>query len=222
MKNFARSLVDLRRSVSGTAVVEFALSAPLLLVMGAYGIETANLAIIHLRVNQAAANIADNVSRVGEMDSLGVKKLREADINDAIEGLREQSDAYDLMEHGRVIISSLERNASGGQWIHWQRCVGLKHASSSYGNAGDGATGTALVGMGPPSEQVQAPNNGGVMFVEISYDYQPVISNTLIGPQVITSHAAFIVRDRRDFANANNPANPSPAATVMSCSNYTT
>lgn len=222
MKSFAHVLNRLRRSTAGTAVVEFAYAAPLLLIMGGYGIETANMAITHLRVNQAAANFADNVSRMGEMDTLGVKKIREADIDDAIAGLREQSAAYQLTTYGRVIISSLERNGSGGQWIHWQRCVGKKVWPSSYGAAGDGATGTSLTGMGPAGQQIQAPDKSGVMFVEVAYDYQPIISDKLLGAPTITSHAAFIVRDKRDFADANNPANPAPAATQMLCTLHTT
>ena len=201
-------------------MVEFAYASPVLIALGLYGLETANLAIMHLRISQVAANLADNVSRVGEMNALGIKTIRETDINDAFAALRRQSVNYQLTTRGRVILSSLERNASNGQWIHWQRCVGAKVWTSSYGVAGAGATGTAFPGMGPAGQEIQAPVASGVMFVEIAYDYQPLISDTLIGAQLITSRAAFIVRDRRDFAAGNNPSNPTPAAPVASCATF--
>jgi hypothetical protein len=220
MMRLSSLLKRLRRDRRGVALVEFAYATPLLLALGMYGIESANLALTHLRVSQAAANLADNVSRVGEMNALGVKTLREIDINDAFAALRRQSTGYGLTTNGRVILSSLERNATGGQWIHWQRCVGQKVWTSSFGVAGAGATGTALPGMGPAGQEIQAPALSGVMFVEIAYDYQPLISNSLLGAQLIKSRAAFIVRDKRNFDNPNNPSNPSPAATAASCLTY--
>src|SRR3546814_13154337 len=48
----------------------------------------------------------------------------------------------DFRTHGRIILSSLERNDDGGQWIHWQRCYGDLDVESSYGEAGDGEEGT--------------------------------------------------------------------------------
>jgi hypothetical protein len=214
-------LRSLAREKSGIAMVEFAFAAPLLMVLGMYGLETANLAIMRMRISQAAGNLADNVSRMGDMDTLGVKSIREVDINDSFAALRSQSSSYKLTTYGRVILSSLERNSGGGQWIHWQRCLGKKPWPSSFGVAGDGASGTAFAGMGPTGQpKITAPDKSGVMFVEIAFDYQPLFSNSLLGAQTIQTKSAFIVRDQRDFADAKNPSNPSPAATAASCTLY--
>ena len=135
--------------------------------------------------------------------------------------LRAQSANYKLTTYGRVILSSLEPNSAGGQWIHWQRCIGKLHVNSSYGEAGAGATGApTIVGMGPAGQEIQAPDASGVMFVEVTYNYQPLVSDTLLGAQVLHSHAAFIVRDKRDFSEGRNPTNPAPAVTPQSCSDY--
>jgi hypothetical protein len=213
-----RSLVG---DKSGIAMIEFAFAAPLLMVLGMYGLETANLAVMRMRISQTAANLADNVSRMGDMDSLGVKSIREVDINDSFAALRSQSSAYKLTTYGRVILSSLERNSAGGQWIHWQRCLGKKRWPSSYGLTGDGASGTSFAGMGPTGQpKITAPDKSGVMFVEIAFDYQPLFSNSLLGAQTIQTKSAFIVRDQRDFADAKNPSNPSPTVTASSCTLY--
>jgi Flp pilus assembly protein TadG len=205
----------------GVNAVEFAYLSPVILALGLYGLETANLAYTHLKISQATANLADNVSRIGTIDDDGVKTLREADINDSLAALRRTTTGIGLTTYGRVILSSLERNAQDGQWIHWQRCIGLKNAPSTFGAAGDGATGRAFAGMGPPGQQVEAPPGSGVMFVETIYDYQPLVGQYLLGPRAVRSRAAFVVRDQRVFTDPDNPSNPNPAAPVASCTTFT-
>src|SRR3546814_1196324 len=73
----------------------------------------------------------------------------------------------DFKTHGRIILSSLERNADGGQQIHWQRCYGDLDVASSYGEAGDGEEGTDFPGMGPDGAEVTAAAGAAVMFVAV-------------------------------------------------------
>jgi Flp pilus assembly protein TadG len=219
LMRFLRRLRDAR---SGVAMTEFALAAPFLMVLGAYGLETANLALVHLRMSQISANLADTASRVGENSPTALKKIRESDIVDAFEAVRLQQGNTTLTTNGRIILSSLEQNANGGQWIHWQRCLGKKNVASTYGNADDGAVGkTAILGMGDTGNKITAPTNSAVMFVEIIYDYQPLISNKLLGTKQVKTKAAFLVRDKRDLTNANNPA-PAAGTTAMTCNLFTT
>lgn len=212
---FARRL---RRDSSGLALIEFAYSMPLVFGIGMYGVEVANLALTNMRVSQIALGLADNASRVGEATALSQKRLREADINDVFEGARIQASRFDILENGRITLSSLEVNEDGGQWIHWQRCVGMKDYDSTYGDAGDGEDGTNFAGMGPAGARVQAPPGSAVMFVEINYDYEPVVASWLLGPRKLHYTAAFIVRDKRDLTQVYNPA---PAANASECDEYT-
>src|SRR3546814_18191316 len=70
----------------------------------------------------------------------------------------------DFKTHGRIILSSLERNADGGQQIHWQRCYGDLDVASSYGEAGDGEEGTDFPGLGPDgSERTAAAGQAGML-----------------------------------------------------------
>ncbi|MGY4396132.1 Flp pilus assembly protein TadG [Sphingomonas sp. UYAg733] len=245
----------LARDKSGLAMLEFAFSMPIVLMIGLYGIETANLALINLKVSQIALGLADNAARVGTIDSNQVEQLREVDMNDVLDAARTQGKGIKLTTYGRITVSSLEADSAGAQRIHWQRCVGMKNGAgydSSYGLATTGlsnagaydpnagvntatlpldnsaahpgalavgaAGGPVLVGMGDSSaDAVKAPTNGGVMFVEVNYLYQPVVGNWLYGAMRIHYIASFVVRDNRDFAQVYNPL---PIATKATCNTY--
>ncbi|WP_284125909.1 TadE/TadG family type IV pilus assembly protein [Parerythrobacter aestuarii] len=214
-------LASLRDS-RGVALVEMAFITPIILLMGVAGIEMANLAVTTMRVSQAAMHIADNASRIGDTDDLTARKVYEGDINDLFIGVRLQAgDGIDLYENGRVILSSLEQNADGGQWIHWQRCMGKKNVDSDYGAQGEGETGTDFDGMGPDGDELTAASGEAVMYVEIEYDYQPLIDNgfteAFLPTEPIRSEAAFYVRSSRDLTGTYQRSTPS---TVYTCDKY--
>lgn len=188
----------LLRSRSGVAMTEFALAAPFVLTFGLWGIEISNLALTNMKVSQVAMHLADNASRIGDASVLSDRKIYESDINDVLYGANLQGgQSLDLYEHGRVIVSSLEVNASGQQYIHWQRCKGKKAHASSYGVQGANL-GTA--GMGPTGFKVLAQPDDAVIFVEVVYDYQPLVSARFVSNTTITATSAFTVRDDRDLA----------------------
>jgi len=234
LSSLARTNRRLARDTSGLAMLEFAFSAPIVLMLGLYGIETANQALINLKVSQIALNLADNASRVGLISNANIEQLREIDLNDVLQAARNQGASIELTTRGRITMSSLENvqrtfDATPKQRIHWQRCVGAKSGvnyDSSYGTttatAGNditaGNAGTlAPLGMGDDPDKVQAPTNGGVIFVEINYDYKPIVGQWLFGAARIHYIASFIVRDNRDFAQIYNP---SPTATRATCNIY--
>ncbi len=218
-------LSRLRRCRSGVAMTEFALASPLLMTAGLWGTEVAWLALTHLRISQTAMQIADNASRIGDTSTLEYQKIYESDIDDVFRGSdREAGSAIDLFQHGRVIISSLEvvPGSQNKQYIHWQRCLGDKQWTSSYGKEGDGLTGPTMTGMGPKGDQVSAyDDQDAVIFVEIAYDYQPLFSKWFVGDTNINVFGAFNVRDKRDLTQIyqRDADNPDPVAT---CDKYST
>lgn len=232
----ARTLATLRRLSAdrrGLAMLEFALALPVVLALGCYGLETANLAIANLRVSQIASSLADNGSRMGAMTSLSTVQLRELDLNNALQAARLQGQAIKLGTNGRVILSSLENiqqsyDTAPVQRIHWQRCFGLKSGTnydSSYGTtstaAGTDATkanaGTSSTGMGDPGAVVTAASGSALIFVEVNYDYPRIFGSTFMAPVRIHYVASFLVRDRRDLSQIFNP---SPTATRSTCDKY--
>jgi Flp pilus assembly protein TadG len=219
--NLARAL---RGDTSGLALVEFAYCLPLLVTGIGFGLEMSNLAMINMKVSQSAMALADNMSRVGMESALAKVQIRESDVVDSFIGIQKQTNGIDLTSRGRVILSSLEQNASGGQWIHWQRCIGSKVVSSAYGTQGTGATGTGFAGMGIASARITAPPNSAVMFVEIVYDYRPLFTTMFIPARQIRYEASFIVREDRDLvgpAGGVGLYNPNPASPVYNCTSYT-
>lgn len=205
-------------NASGVAMTEFAVSLPFVLGVGLLGLETANRALVQMQVSQIAVHIADNASRIGEQSMLQDRKIYEADINDLFYGAYLQGGAgIDLYEHGRVVLSSLEvvpGSEDDQNYIHWQRCMGTKDHQSSYGDEGDGL-GSGISGMGPPGEEVFAFAEEAVMFVEISYDYQPIVGAPFsYDSDVISVIASFTVRDDRDLSQIyqRDEGNPDPVA----------
>lgn len=215
MIRLARTLKRLRRDLSGVAAVEMALATPLVLTLGLWGAELGNLAITHMRVSQLAMQLADNGSRIGDVSMLENLKIYESDIDDLLVGANVQSDRLDLFEHSRVIISSLEvaPGTDDTQYIHWQRCKGKRNIQSAYGGEGKGLDGS-LTGMGPPGEEITATEGDAVIFVEIEYAYQPLISARFVPDAVIRTTATFNVRADRDLSQIyqRDPAAPDSVA----------
>ncbi|RJG56649.1 pilus assembly protein [Sphingobium terrigena] len=208
-------LVELRDDARGLALIEFAFSLPVLVVLSMAGLETANLALAHMRVSQIAMLVADNAARVRT-------SIDEADVNEIMTGAELSSDSLKLKANGRIFLSDLEPNgqtgSNAGQFIRWQRCWGNGAFTSSYGVANAGATNSSMAnGMGPgttAATKIQAASGSAVMFVEVAYNYQPLVSNTLFGAKVIRYSSAFTVRERTDQAikNAGNLATSATAA----------
>lgn len=214
-----RFIRRLARARSGVAMIEFAVTLPFLLMAGLWGAELASFTHANMRIGQIAVQIADNGSRIGDTSTLQDRRIYESDLNDLIYGAHVHGgDSLKIYEHGRIFISSLEvkPDTNDTQWIHWQRCRGLLKVNSSFGKAGD-TLGTT--GMGPAGQEVQAVEGDAVIFVEIVYEYQPLVTNKFIGKSQIRTHAAFTVRDDRDLTQIyqRNPSSPDP---IQDCATY--
>ncbi|WP_447749806.1 TadE/TadG family type IV pilus assembly protein [Sphingopyxis fribergensis] len=197
--------VRLVRDTRATIIIEMAFAVPLLVLLGFGGLEMAYLTLANTRISQVGLSAADNASRVAAGASLSLPQIRELDINEVFTGVEEQAEGLDFKKHGRVILSSLERNPEGGQWIHWQRCYGDLKVTSSYGVEGTGKTGTNFKGMGPKDREVTAAAGTAVMFVEIVYEYQPLAFGKWLKPRTIRSTAAFNIRESRDLSQVYGP-----------------
>lgn len=211
-----RFLSRLAQSTSAVSAVELGLSMPFLMMMCLTGVEVVNLALIHVRLNQLAITVADNASRAKQTQVNGAPQYREYDMNQVFRAAALQGEDLQIPTRGRVIVSSLEMNGSGGQWIHWQRCWGKNTWASRYGTQGTGATGTAFKGMGYTSTKMTADAGTAIIFVEIAYDYKPFFLGSILPSKLIRKEAALYVRDDRDLSGTGI-FNTSPPSTVASC-----
>lgn len=209
----------LKGDKSGIAIIEFAYCLPIFFTLGLTATEVSNLAIINTKVSQIAMSVADNLSRAKQAVPLGLPQLREHDINDAFTGANLQGEELDIFRHGRMIVSSLQQNGVGGQWIKWQRCKGMRNVTPAYGVENTGQTGTAFAGMGPAGGRVTAEPGTAIIFVEFTYQYQPIVfSIPVMGAVVLREETAFYVRDDRDLTQVYNPA---PTVTRSTCNLFT-
>lgn len=208
----------LMRDCGGIAVVEFAAAAPFMLSIFLTATEITNYTITKMRVSQVALQVADNGSRIGTDSLLTDPQITETDINDLLTGAGTQAANLDIYTHGRVIVSSLEPvanpNITSKFKIHWQRCRGLKNVTSSYGVQGA----TNLSGMGPAGRQVTTPDDTGVVYVEVVYDYQPLFTSVVVPSTIIREIAAMTIRDKRDYSgNSGTGVYNTAGATASTC-----
>jgi hypothetical protein len=199
-------------------MVEFAAASPFLVVTFLSGMEIANYTVTKMRVNQIASQVADNGSRIGADSLLTDPQISETDINDLLTGAGTQAAGLNLYTHGRVIISSLEPianpNTTNRFRIHWQRCRGLKNVTSSYGVQGA----TNLTSMGPADRPVTTPDDTGVIYVQLIYDYQPLFSASLVPRITFNEVAAMTIRDKRDYnGNGGTGVYNTEGATASTC-----
>jgi len=214
LKRASRFAARLGGCESGLAFVEFAMSLPVVVTLGLVGLETANLAMAHLRISNVAMLTADNAARVRD-------SIDEAHVIELLTGAKMTGDNIRFRQNGRIILSSIEPNTAGpggtstGQWIRWQRCDGARASVSNYGLQGTGQTNASLQAVGPPGNQISASSGTAVMMVEVVYDYQPIVSDAIFGPRVIRYESAFNVRQRTDQVLKN-----AGAVTPRNCTVY--
>lgn len=204
-------LRDLPEDSEGLALVEFAFILPIMITLIFGGLEVANYGLAHLRVSQIAMTVADNAGRVQT-------SIDEADINEVFEGARVVGQSIDFENNGRLVLSSLEDNGrtggSAGQMINWQRCMGEFDVDPEYGFENKGRNNDSLEdGMGPTGNKITAAEGTAVMFVEVTYDYQPLVDIGFITDTEIRYESAFNVRER-----TNQNITNTQSLTVNDCS----
>lgn len=191
----------LRRDEGGLALIEFAFAAPIFITLVLAGMELTNLAVAHLRVSHMAMTVADNAGRV-------TSGIDEANIEEVFAGADLIGQPLNFEANGRVVLSSLEENdkngSNKGQMISWQRCWGDMEVDPKYGEEGDGKNNSSLKdGLGPNTNRITAGANTALMFVEVTYAYQPLVGTGFFDPPTIRYESAFNVRGRQNNAITN-------------------
>lgn len=205
----------LRADRSGVALIEFAFALPLLLTIGLAGTETANYAIVTLRINQLAMLAADNAARVrASMD--------ETDVNEVMVGMRFAGSGISFGQRARVIVSDIESNGAGGYKITWQRCFGAKNVTSGFGAEGTGGSGTGSAnalrygvtptGPGTAATTGAVPTpNGALIVAEVRYTYVPLVASMFMANRELRAVQIFPVRERAQQALTNTTNMPDTA-----------
>lgn len=210
-------LCALRRLAScrqGISVVEFALMLPILVMVGAGGLELTNLVLANQKVERIASITADNVARNTLAPS-------EKSFADTFEGVNEIAAPFDFFPNGRVIMTGVIGIPKDGVVVPkvvWQRCSG--ELTSITSEVGEEAADPALWAQG---EDASLPNNIKllqnqlVVVSEVGYQYDPLISIA----QLSGGSEDKIVRQRSIFVSRGQAfpyVTPAPGITPSKCS----
>jgi hypothetical protein len=209
-------LGKLRSDRTGISAVEFAICLPLLLFVSLTLIELVNFVMVRQQISQLALLVADNASRIGTQNTIQ-SEIDEKQVNDLFRGANLQANALDVATNGRIILSSLEVDDKPpkGQYIHWQRCFGALRYASTYGKQNDGKGNNSFKKMGPANGSITAVPGIPAMFVEIAYQYKPLISPYFTSTEPMQETASMLVRDSRDTSGPG--INPVAGVTPSTC-----
>jgi Flp pilus assembly protein TadG len=212
-----RLAARLGRDRSGNSLIEFAYALPILLTLGMYGTELANMKVTDMQVSNMAMALADNASRLGQTDNSAVAPtITNAMIDSVLAGAIKQGESINFSANGRIILSSFEKDpVTNRQFFHWQRCRGSLAQTGAYGTEDSGLSGTAITGIGKSGQVKATSTTTGVMFVEAYYSYKPLFGNMFVKNVKFAQEAAFIVRDDRSYGASN--VKPTGNPTTNSC-----
>lgn len=172
-RNGFRNLRDLVCANQGISAVEFALMLPLLVLVGAGGLELTNLVLANQKVERIASVTADNVARNTLAPS-------EQSFADTFEGVDEIAAPFDFYPNGRIIMTGvigIPENGSVVPKVVWQRCRG--QLAGAISDVGKEAKNPALWADGDDAKlpnNIKLLQNQLVVISEVSYRYEPLIS----------------------------------------------
>jgi Flp pilus assembly protein TadG len=167
----ARRLLACR---AGNVAVEFALAAPVLIMMMLASAELARFVILHQKMDRVATTISDLVSRA--------ETINESELEDIFTAASEVAYPFDLADLGVVIVSSVTNPDGNGPIVAWQRSGGGSYSGTSQvGTEGDDAT---LTG------DFEVREGETAIISEVYFDFAPFISELIVAPQVVyrTAH----------------------------------
>jgi Flp pilus assembly protein TadG len=165
-RNTAPRLLSCR---AGNVAVEFALAAPVLIMLMLASAELARFVILHQKMDRVATTISDLVSRA--------ETISESELQDIFSAAGEVAFPYDLADLGLVIVSSVTNPDGNGPIVAWQRSGGGSYSGSSQvGTEGDDAT---LTG------DFEVRQGETAIISEVYFSFSPFISELIVAPQVI-------------------------------------
>lgn len=150
----------LRRGDDGVALIEFALSLPVLILLSLVTFEVSNYAMLNIKLQHAA----DSMAQLATMD----EQLPATVLDGMFSSVDQIVQPYDFTDSGVAIVSGVgEPKAGDGAQVNWQRVgAGNLSAGSEVGTPG----GAASVPEDLPISPTQA-----LVVAEVVYEYQPIL-----------------------------------------------
>ncbi|RVU38023.1 pilus assembly protein [Hwanghaeella grinnelliae] len=174
MKRIRRFLKKFSRSRGGVTSVEFALTAPILVLLFTSLAETGIYLLLHVKLQHATVSVADLITRD--------ESVRESTVADLFEAVPQILKPFSIGEDGVVVVSAVGRSGNNPTRVLWQRRGGGPLVrDSDIGAEGDVVSDPEGIPVGPDETVVVA---------ELFYNYTPIVL-PIFGPREIVKHAFY-------------------------------
>jgi Flp pilus assembly pilin Flp len=127
----AAALGRFGRDRRGVSAVEFALVAPVLLLLSLGTVEIGRFALLALKLQHAATTLADLATREEELSA--------ATLDGLFAATRQVTAPFDLEGNGLVIVTGVSAEDGEGAAVSWQRRRGKLEVESEIGAVGAAA-----------------------------------------------------------------------------------
>jgi Flp pilus assembly protein TadG len=206
-------LRKLQRDTQGVSIIEFALMLPILVMVGAGGLELINYVLANQKIERIASITADNVARNTLAPS-------EASFVDTFAGIEEIAAPFDFNADGRVIMTGVIGVPQSGSIVGkvvWQRCSGqLAGIASTIGKEAADPQKWAEGNDATLPSNIKLLQNQLVVVSEVAYRYEPLVSLA----QLPSSNSGAPVRQRSIFVSRGQAfpyVTPSSGVTAADC-----
>lgn len=168
---FWRRLMGDRR---GSALVEFALTLPVLIVIGIGGLDFVMYLLLQQKLQNAAFSLADLAARD--------KTLSAAELDNIFMSVQHVTRPFDFAAGGRATVSGISATTDQRPRVYWQRSgAGSLSAASRVGSAGSDANLPANLGIKAGETIIAA---------ELAFEFKPLFG-IVLKPSVL-HHSAFV------------------------------
>ena len=159
--------------VAGNVAVEFALAAPVLMLLMLASAEMARFVILHQKVDRVAVTTSDLVARA--------ETIKESELDDIFAAAEYVAQPFDLPNLGVVIVSAITNEDGEGPTVAWQRSgAGTASHTSQVGVEGGAAT---------LSADFEVREGETAIIAEVFYDFEPFLSELIVEPQTLYRRA---------------------------------
>jgi hypothetical protein len=208
-----RFFSELSKGTDGVSIIEFALVLPLILLIGAGGIELTNFVLVNQKIERIASVTANNIARNTVAPS-------ERSFEDTFSGLEEIATPFPFHASGRIILTGVigtNQNGNVVNKIAWQRCSGsLSPVESSIGREPSDQSRWAEGAEVALPNNVRLMQNQSAIVSEVHYRYAPLIDMGgflgIGGSRVIRQVSVFATRGQ-SFPYVT----PSPGVPISRC-----
>lgn len=163
------SLISLGKKQDGVAAIEFALVAPMLLMLFLGVVEITRYVIIAQKTEKAALTMSDLVAQSEEIGT--------NDLDILVQAAGEVMKPLEFNDTGYVIVSSVSRVGSNTAAVNWQYTGGGTWThSSQIGFQGGAATLPAGFELDP---------NEGIIIAEVYFSFEPLFTDIVLPASTI-------------------------------------